>query len=160
MKPVVVHNPSADMLLAIDPGTGTGVAWCDRDNPLETFDSGEIQGWLTFTEWFARATPSGPLHVVCESFTISQRTLKTHIVKDSLWIEGYVQAQCHRLGWPFEFQSPAQRMWATDEKLQALGWYKKTKDMHATDAARHLLTYLVSNKTSQHRELLRRMISP
>lgn len=146
-------------ILACDPGTGTG--WACYNPVTESFTADETQGWLDACEYFDYLTSTGavPAYFVCERFDINLQTVKTKIVKHSLWIEGYLQVQCDKLGWPFEFQGRERRMWATDEKLKAIGWYNPSPDKHMIDAARHLLVFMIDNKLPGHRDLLQRIAS-
>ncbi len=146
------------MLVAIDPGVTTGFAWCDPTDPLGTFNSAEVSGWMNAAKELQSIAiqndPTYPAHIVCERFDITMQTIRTHAPKASLWLEGAIQLQCETLGWPFEFQDKHKRKWATRPKLEVLGWLFETKDDHAADASAHLLVYMIDNHIGEYQSLL------
>jgi len=149
---------SSPRIIAIDPGAVTGWAEFREGRPLRTL---EIAGrhsvyeefiWGTEESWYIR----GDTEVVCEDYIISARTVKVTPQKDPLYIIGWLEGECHRCNIPFTLQTPSQaKSFATDDKLKYLGWYTPTKDGHANDASRHLLTYLVNKYPKVGRDLLK-----
>lgn len=127
-------------ILAVDPGTVTGIA--DYDKQRGVFFN-EVKGGVKgFVDAVRHSLPLYDV-VVCESFVISPRTLRVSRVHDSLDIIGWLKGEEGYTYPELVMQTPAQaKQFATDDKLRRLGWYNATKDGHANDAARHLLTYL------------------
>lgn len=118
---------------AFDPGRMCGVAAYYTD--CELFETCEV------------ATPTVMPDadvVVIEKYQVDGRTAKLSQQPDALKQTGAIENTCKELGIPVVFQMPAvAKKFATDPKLKALGWFRKTKDGHSNDAARHLLRYLV-----------------
>lgn len=142
-------NPT--MLLAVDPGNVTGMAWVAADETgelvPESFGCAEVPGRRGAEHEFDRAIESGLIaSVVLEKFVLHAGTDKTTRQMDALYIIGYIEGVCHKLGIEYHEQTPQQRKWATKAKLLALGWYRPTPDMHQVDAAKHLLTRAVNLK--------------
>jgi hypothetical protein len=132
--------------MAIDPGKVCGIAlWhpfetlglkTDELSPLETIG--------LFEDLWRNSL--GQVTVVTEKFTISERTLKTALSLDALDVNGWLTIESQRRGFELVVQTPAQaKRFSTDQKLQALNWFERTKDGHANDAARHMLVYLMKN---------------
>lgn len=128
--------------LAVDPGLVTG--WACLSSP--GFKSGQVEGRFAFYNLFDGYGPAPWFdRVICEDFIISERTLKASRQADPHRIIGYLEGRCHALGIEFYLQTPARaKSFATNDKLAAVGWRNPTKGGHADDAARHLLTWLVS----------------
>lgn len=133
------------MIIALDPGKVTGLAvWSPKD-PL-AIATREVSP-LDAIEYVdaAHARNQGAIEVVAEKFTISERTIKTALSLDALDVNGWLTMESQRKLFPLHMQLPSQaKAFATDDKLRVLGWYTKTKDGHANDAARHMLTHLIS----------------
>jgi hypothetical protein len=133
-------------ILAIDPGDRTGLASLNtKTYEFESWEFDDVDQLLLAMEETAHKYDL----IIIEDFLINA---ETHKKKKPVW------------GWPLEtigalkrifrkrhiafiMQIPAERMWATDWKLQKLGWYKGTSaktdtEGHADDAARHLAVYL------------------
>lgn len=132
--------------LAIDPGKVCGVAmWhpmealvlkSDELTPLETAK-------LTLDLW---NNSLGQLLVICESFQITERTIKTARQHDALDVIGWLTLESQLKAFELVLQTAAQaKSFSTDDKLKALDWFERTKDGHANDAARHMLRYLMAN---------------
>lgn len=145
-------------ILVVDPGkiTGYGFLFPNREPPQ--FVGGELEHYdfLDHIEGVVGVVDA----VVCESFHISQRTLQQRTDKQ------YSIGQIEILRWwcerkyhiPFTLQSPADaKRFATDEKLQQMGWYKATspgEKGHRRDAARHALLYGINKRLIDPRRLL------
>ena len=83
-------------------------------------------------------------HVACESFRITAHTAKLSPAPWSLEIIGALRWLCHRNGIGFTLQTPGDaKRFATDTKLDKLGWARPPGAGHARDAQRHLLLFLV-----------------
>lgn len=137
----------------MDPGKATGMAWWEEgehradtvpyQRALEAL-AYDAEGWLDL--------------VVVEDFVISERTLRSgsdgwrrgaelEFIGAARWI-------CAQHGVRFMLQEPAERGFATDAKLRAMGWWTVGPD-HAREASRHLLTALVRLGEVSAAELVR-----
>lgn len=148
-------------ILAIDPGLTTG--WACLTLTVygdDQFDSGQIENRHTFERFFDGFTDNrggGDLAVVCERFTITGDTARKSPQLDPLYIIGYMDGRCSRLGIPFILQLPSEAMsFADDAKLKRVGWWNPGCG-HANDAARHLLTWLVKQRGPKANEMLLRL---
>ena len=132
--------------VAVDPGLVSGIAYFNTHTEhFSTAESGamdwvcdEVRMWAGRQPALAKDTT-----LIVERFLISERTIKTKVYYDSIHFEGWI-----RLEYPDTYaQTAAQaKGFATDSKLKHLGWYTKTKDGHANDAARHLLYRAVKDR--------------
>lgn len=136
-----------NLVIAIDPGKVTGMALWDPRVPTvvttrEVAKPVEVARIVNS----CRNDRYGKIEVVSEKFTISQRTLKTALSLDALDINGWLKIDSQAHGYPYKEQAVQKNSnsFASDDKLQALGWFDKTPDMHAVDATRQLVVYLRS----------------
>jgi hypothetical protein len=145
-------------VLAADPGGMTGLATWRRN-----------EGWGDLVAWAQSSDEalveahmliaSGNFDlVVCESFHISVQTAKKSqdgIVSIKMW--GALEYLCSCYDVEFETQSPSDaKMFTTDEKLRALGWWTPGLD-HPRDATRHVVLALSRRKAIDLRQLIRTM---
>ena len=120
--------------IAIDPGVGTGVGSFYPSTGVfhseEMFDLQDVASWVRS---FGRTD-----HVVriTEKFIISSRTVKTKVYYESLYFNGWLSIE---YAGRIEQTAAQAKGYADDAMLHHFGWYLKTKDGHANDAARHLL---------------------
>lgn len=134
------------MILAIDPGGTSGIAWVRSRGSFNTQQvvggaEGMI-GWLSnlANEYGCFDTIDA---VVCETFVPRPGAKSTQL--DAMHIIGMLRYLCSVSGVPLIMQSPAQaKSFSTNEKLKAVGWYSVGED-HGRDAARHLLVAVCSN---------------
>lgn len=130
------------MFLAVDPGKATGFSgWAPA---TDSFFTMEIEGRHHFYSAFEAAVAAGwRLETVVERYTINAKTSTKTAQYDALYVIGHLDALCHKLGIPMGLQTVGEATdFATDRKLQCLGWYRPTKGQHSNMASRHLLTYL------------------
>lgn len=132
--------------IAVDPGKATGVAVWDYEATIDpitfTFAPLEFYNWLL--EDVVRSFV--PIDVVCEAYTISQRTLKASAQLWSLELIGVLRFATWVRQMPFALQqASAAKRFATNDKLKELGWYRPGHD-HENDALRHLLLKSVTMK--------------
>lgn len=129
-------------MLAIDPGKVTGYALWDN----EYFDEGEQAD--TFL-WFAAKLIEPPGHVdyvVCERYIISGQTGKLSQAPWSLECIGALRFMAARGHAQFHLQNASDaKRFATDERLEHIGWPRPSGAGHARDAQRHLLLFLTNN---------------
>lgn len=135
-------------LLGIDPGLCTGVAlvdWTDFDNP-KPLSSNELDTYQ-FYEYIEAATTTltDNLHVVIENFNVTDRTAKLSEAPWSLQLKGIVDF----LTWRFNSKSyaihkPADKPFASNDKLRRVGFWHKGGAGHANDAYRHAMVRIVN----------------
>jgi len=139
------------MIIAIDPGVTTGVAWQitrhhGGDMPFDAtlFQSDEFDEH-TFYRWIDQR--AGDItHCQIEQFVINAATVRKTIVYDSLYLIGYLRYKAFQHNFPIGFTKPADVMRPfPDVALKRAGMFNKGKG-HANDAARHLAHYLVSTR--------------
>lgn len=133
------------MILALDPGGTTGVAWWHDHLGYQGEEvAGGFEGALDFLRH--RVTWDQLDVVVVEGFVIHANTHKMSPegIRDTLDIIGMVRGFCLVAGVERKLYFPQDKAFGTDTKLKALGWYTPTKGGHRNDAARHLLKYLVA----------------
>ena len=141
------------MILSIDPGKVTGVAFM---LPSGVVSTREIEGRYDLCHWVIDHHSQLCIDaLVCEDFVISQRTIKTTPQKDPLRIIGWLDIWCEKKDVEFVLQTAAQaKSFATDAKLRHLGWFTSEGEGHANDASRHLLVYLVRTDPKRVAELM------
>src|SRR3954447_25039318 len=131
-------------ILALDPGTTTGWASFTKPNERDGYQSGQISNgaigtWKSLDVSWALFGGEEPDTIVCESFQYRPHIDKA--VLEPVEVIGVVRVYCWEHDIKLVFQTPAQRMWWTDERLKSMGVYKPGNP-HANDAMRHLLIYL------------------
>lgn len=144
----------------IDPGTVSGVAVYEDTMPVGSvmshrFTSYELgrEELLSVVEKTAQrvtlrvSSGSEDKFVIgMEDYIITRSTAKKTQQRWPLEIIGAVRHISEKYYNEFVLQSPETRMFASDDKLKAVEWYKPTVGGHANDAARHLLRYLWAEK--------------
>ena len=133
-------------VLAIDPGGVTGVALYHANTYTGTEVPDGFNGMVDYLMLFDASRLDA---VVVESFTINAGTHKKDpgMFADTTAIIGAVRYVASVYGIPVKMQTPAKaKAFATDDKLRRLGWYDSTPGGHRNDAARHLLTFLASER--------------
>jgi hypothetical protein len=143
-----LRKPSKQMpefILGVDPGELTGLAFLHTRAPLTSFGGWELdlyQGGALIKDICEQCGPR--LHVVCEQFTISMRTVKnTPTAHYSIEMIGVARYFCQvYTGWDLTLyeQKPP---FSTDDRLKAMGWYHPTPNGHLNDAGRQVLKHLV-----------------
>lgn len=131
------------MIVAVDPGKMTGLAWWEEGQWVPGFAE---QPLYEAVERIHRGLHIGQVQVVvCEDFIISGRTVKTN--QGKLWSLrgiGALEYLCRISNASFVLQRAVDaKTFATDEMLRTVGWYVPGMN-HARDATRHLLLYGVN----------------
>lgn len=142
-----VPDEAPVFFLAIDPGKATGWAALTPSDPWDEggFAFGEITGRFEFYEAIRTWTSAGAVpEIVIEDYVFDANTHKKSRQVDALRIIGYLEGLAYFNGWQYTIQDRSRRKFATDDKLDALGWDPTTKAGHAREATRHLLVYLLS----------------
>jgi hypothetical protein len=135
--------------LVVDPGklTGYGLYFPERGE----FLGGELEHFEFLDHFDGLVADTMVRGVVWESFHISQRTLQQRTdIPYSIEQIGVMRWRCKQLNKPYVSQTPGEaKGFATDAKLQALGWFKATspgEKGHRRDAARHALLFGVNSR--------------
>lgn len=140
------------IVCAVDPGYGTGYATYD-------VGAGEFDSWETYNGELdlLRLAQLAVEVVVCEAYTVTERTAQYTQQTDALRHIGKIEQFCasHPLFPDLVMQQPSAKKFAKPNKLKLLGWHKKTKDSHADDAAAHLLCYLVKARLLRADDLVK-----
>jgi hypothetical protein len=130
-------------VLAVDPGKVTGYVLYE--------DGKRIEGELPFEDFLAYVaeiiTTTSLDAVVCERYIISAQTGKLSQAPWSLETIGVLRFLCNwKSSTSFVLQNVGDaKRFATDERLNHIGWKRPSGAGHARDAQRHLLLYLVNN---------------
>lgn len=137
----------AFFIIAVDPGLVCGVAaltvahGVDVDGGIAVTMSTDERPWLgavAYVEEWLKATPPQRLMVVSERFDIptSRRVFSSQ--PEALKTNGALEYISTRRGVTFGLQPRAEvKKVVSDALLRRLGWFRKTKDGHANDSARH-----------------------
>jgi hypothetical protein len=142
-------------VLAVDPGGTTGwvIGQEDTKGHLELQGIGQERDQFKFCE-MAEGLAEGiyRLHIdviVCEAYTISQRTIKLTRQYEPLEIIGTLRYFAKKYNRKFKLQKPGEaKGFMTDTRLRNLGWWQPGQD-HARDAARHLGLYFAEERKNQ-----------
>lgn len=148
--------PPNRYLLAIDPGLATGVAWIDITDLNDP-----VALWAA--EWsipeFQQAI--GPLMqtpnlvVAIEKFTITTETGK--LGDNPTWSSELIGV-VNYLGFlhnvPITIQLPSEKPFASNERLQKVGFWHVGENGHANDAYRHAMIWIVHNNRKWTKNLL------
>jgi len=158
--------------LVVDPGKMTGWGYLDWNTEAGTTDfTGGEMGHDAFIDWSAArlqtglfVAPDRPIDViVCEGFTITQRTAKQATDDTQMWSVkqiGHLETWCRWYGLPFVRQMPSDKAFdANGAKLKTLGWWTPAAGVtgeagHRRDAARHALVYAVNHHLIDLRRLI------
>jgi len=128
------------MIVAIDPGVTTGVAWWVEDHfNADQFDEHSFYRWIDLN--------AGDItHCQVEMFVINAATVRKAVVYDSLYLIGYLRYKAFQTNFPIAFTKPADVMASfPDAALKRANMFTKGKG-HANDAARHLAFHLVKTR--------------
>lgn len=137
---------SMPKLIAVDPGLTTGVAmWDPEVEQRPTAVQYDVSGMHAFIHTTCMQGYD-VYDIVCESFTISERTMKMTRQTWSLELIGALKYVSEIRGHTFTLQTPAAaKRFADNTRLRQIGWYVPGRD-HANDALRHLFLYAVMKK--------------
>lgn len=147
--------------MGVDPGETCGVARLrELPNGWHAFDSYALTSddaidlvrvWL-----HGGPTPTHGTVVVCERYTIGQRTVKMSRQPRALEVIGAVRRACREEGTLFELQgvSDAKRL-GNQDVLKRIGWWRVGPDAdHANDAAAHVLLATARHFPTVFRQLV------
>lgn len=127
-------------ILAIDPGTTTGLAvYHTTEDRWELAQIGPEPHHLALYRLCCNAD-----EIVCEDFNFRPNPGRRKIVLDSKEYIGIAKLASEQYDIPLRMQLPSQAkgLWS-DDKLKALDrWFAGNSYKHAMDATRHMLYYL------------------
>jgi len=129
--------------LSVDPGKTTGyVVWRDGDRTVEKELYCEA-----FCDVADELISTQQIDVVvCERFIVTAQTGKYTQAPWSLEQIGLLRHLCRKHQVKFVLQNVSDaKSFATDSRLNEIGWKRPQGAGHARDAQRHLLVYLVRN---------------
>ncbi len=124
----------SEWIIAVDPGKMCGLIAVNTRGeviqhseltPFETVDVVQSMLW------------GSPVRVVTERFVITPQTHKHTRQYDAIETIGALRYVCMKMGKPFELQSRDAKTRVKDETLKMLGWFMRTPNGHANDAAKH-----------------------
>ena len=120
------------MIIAIDPGVSTGIAWHDNSgyHSIVTRDEDDVWNLLVGIKWSM---------VVYETFFTSGRISAPGL--QTVRLIGGIQALCRHLKLPTHGQAPQQRYPFQDNAKAML----RGRIVHEQDAMAHLLRYEYDN---------------
>ena len=142
-------------IIGVDPGDYTGVAVWHSDDPWAMTTHEMLHGEVP--PYLKHLVAGDKPDLVCEMFTISQRTLTTKISYVPLELIGWMRYQLANRGkvkWTPMTPSTTKHT-APDTSLRAVGWFRRTKDGHANDAARLVLAHMLINRLGPWEEMAR-----
>lgn len=132
------------IIIGIDPGNVTGMAWWDLDKPAPT-------QWLeqpydgfgpALRNWFGWASDMhADVSVGVERYTMTPgiKTAQPY----ALMTMGIIEDQCRDNAIPWHYHLPSTtKKQVSNSLLRKLGWWTPTKDGHVNDALRVVLCEL------------------
>lgn len=142
-------------LLAIDPGLMTGVALIDlRDHETPVMMWSSEVTVPQFHDKIAHLISQESTHVVVEDFKITVETGKLSEQPWSLHLIGVINYLGYLHDTSIDMQLPAQKPFATSEKMQAVGFWHVGEAGHANDALKHALIWIVDRNRRWTKKML------
>lgn len=140
--------PDRPLVMAYDPGKGNGYAMTDvPDRSWYLVGEGPIDDVIEITEamlWGISERSRRSTVMLIETFTVGSKPVGSSktitVASESI---GVLQHIGHRYGVRVVRRQPNNRILITRGHLRGLGWYPVGQD-HAFQAARHLVSYLLS----------------
>jgi hypothetical protein len=134
------------LVVAVDPGllTGVCIVGFDHGQGCRLYQSDELV-FEQVLPWAKLELPSADV-VVCEKFTINQRTIKNSPAPWSLEVTGVVRAVASLSDKELVMQLPGDAMNLVDnDMLRRLSLWHRGGEGHANDALRHAVLYAVKH---------------
>ena len=127
--------------LAIDPGLTTGWFYYHMDTHQWEAGQDSFDGMAARLDLMAH----GCEVFIVEKYTITSETAKKSRQTDALEVTGMVRyhALTENAKYVNDITPSKSKTLATDDRLKAVGWWSPGKQ-HATDAARQMFVYFVS----------------
>jgi len=144
------------LVLWIDPGDMTGLAWLDGGQNFYADEFPFMQAAARI-ETTCRAVPRGSCWTGWETYTIDPRRPQIN-AHDALGMIGIARMWAYRHGCQVMTAEPGQRNVATRVMLEAIGWWIPAKN-DAQSAAAHMLAWLlrVNEVPPRERQILDRL---
>ena len=131
-------------VISLDPGGSTGIAIYDVE--LDAINSYEISSEDHHTELYKLFYTLRPTAIICERFDY-RNTSKTGVVIVSREYIGVAKLYAQLTDTPIFLQSASQaKGFVADINLQMCE-VRKSGQPHANDAVRHMLYFLINNRT-------------
>jgi hypothetical protein len=124
----------SEWIIAVDPGKMCGLIVANERG--EIIQHAELTPFETVSA-VSSMTYGTPVRVVTERFVITPQTHKHTRQYDAIETIGALRYVCMRQDVPFEIQSRDAKNRVGDQTLRILGWFMRTPDGHANDAAKH-----------------------
>lgn len=140
------------MIITVDPGNVSGVAVYSGPGTIP--QSFEVP-YADFSRFFWGQLEQVILpEVVVERYVMTSSKLLTPQPL-ALMTMGQVEMACHRhgLGWHYYLAS-VNKANCPDSLLRKLGWYRRTKDGHANDGMRLIITHLKTRRPEEFAALV------
>ncbi len=134
------------LVIAVDPGliTGVCIVGFEPGTGCMKYQSEELE-FAEMLDWARREISTADV-VVCEKFTINQRTIKNSPAPWSLEVTGIVRAVALAADQELVMQLPGDAMNLVDnDMLRRLGLWHRGGAGHANDSLRHAVLYAVKH---------------
>lgn len=145
------------IVLALDPGKVTGMAWISSFGlasvSFHALELPAMDAVRTMEDILVRQEFSKCL-LVAEIYTVTSNTVRHSRQYDALEVIGCARYLAQKYAWDFHMQTPASRKIIKDSALKKLDWYKPSKDKHMIDAAKHLGVACLREKILDPKDLL------
>jgi hypothetical protein len=139
-------------IISVDPGEWCGVGfWIDG-----AFDSLEMSPFQAIETIERHGKLNAVDLVVGERYDPSAKKVLTQQL-EAMYTLGALRYVTTRCKITFALQDRASAKKVTDATLRKLGWFRRTKDGHANDAARHICHALLTHDPERYLELLDRI---
>lgn len=133
------------ILVGVDPGLMTGISAVDitdlNDPQLLWTDEWTIEEFHGKIEDLMSA---GNVSIVIEAYIITVETAKKSPQPWSLNLIGVVHFLAQKYGVEVTMQSPAQKQFATNDRLRQVGFWEKGTEGHSQDSLRHIMVRILS----------------
>lgn len=128
------------MVIAVDPGKTTGIAWLDDGGLVE---SRQLEFYHSIRQIHDTLAYDDVQALVVENFVPRRSTAMTW-QPDALHVIGALRYLAARYRVPFILQNPIPkpRQMGLERELKERGWWKPSEGGHENSARKHLLMYL------------------
>ena len=147
-------------IIGIDPGGTTGIAHLVSDCPPKFHEltprNAEQWIWAYLSVWTqpSVARPPSILHIVCERFITSKRSVRVSRQSDAADVGGAIQTLCtDAQNVRFHWQTPSDAKLITDYVLRRTNLKPKIRMPHAADVARHAALALLKYYPQSYKHL-------
>lgn len=135
-------------IIGVDPGGITGIAHLVSNQPpsFHQLTPRGAEQWISayLEVWEDARIPRPMMHIVCEKYQITGRSVRATAQSDASDVGGAIQALCANCRYTqFHWQTPADGKMITDYVLQRTGLKPLVRMPHAADAARHAALLLL-----------------